>query len=109
MSTQQKALYLVEPQENYEVRSREIQEPGPGELLVEIRAAALNPSDWKLQAYDIFTKDCPIITGTDSAGIVKKVGQGVANVAVGDKVCVLPSPLRVKHPNAAVKSTSRTD
>jgi hypothetical protein len=102
MSTQQKALYLVEPQGDFEVRSRDIQEPGPGEVLVEIHATALNPVDWKIQAYNLFIKDYPTILGTDSAGIVKKVGEGVTNVAVGDKVCVRPSTLHLKHPNATV-------
>ncbi|EKM58607.1 uncharacterized protein PHACADRAFT_253069 [Phanerochaete carnosa HHB-10118-sp] len=43
MSTQ-KALYLLEPKGQYAVQERDIQEPGPGEVLVEIHATALNPS-----------------------------------------------------------------
>ncbi|EKM58616.1 uncharacterized protein PHACADRAFT_253081 [Phanerochaete carnosa HHB-10118-sp] len=85
MSTQ-KALYLLEPKGKFAVQERDIQEPGPGEVLVEIHATALNPVDWKIQAFDFAIKDYPAIVGTDSAGIVKKVGAGVTNVAVGDKV-----------------------
>ena len=88
MSAQQKALYIVEPKGKLEIRTREIQEPGPGEVLVEIHATALNPVDWKVHAYDYFVKEYPGIVGTDSAGIVKKVGEGVTNVAVGDRVYV---------------------
>jgi len=85
MSTQ-KALYLLEPKGKFAVQERDIQEPGPGEVLVEIHATALNPVDWKIQAFDFFIKDYPAVLGTDAAGIVKKVGAGVTNVAVGDKV-----------------------
>ena len=64
--------------------------PGPTDLLVKIMAVGLNPVDWKIQQYDFFIKEYPTILGTDSAGIVKKVGAGVTNVAVGDRVCVCP-------------------
>lgn len=83
-----KALYLLEPKGQFAVQERDIQEPGPGEVLVEIHATALNPVDWKIQANDFAIKEYPAILGTDSAGIIKKVGAGVINVAVGDKVYV---------------------
>lgn len=93
MSTQ-KALYLVEAKGALAVRERDIPTPGPGEILVEIHATALNPVDWKIQAFDFFIKEYPAILGTDAAGIVKAVGEGVTNLAVGDKVyvfrCCLP-------------------
>ena len=87
MSTQ-KALYLVEAKGALAVRERDIPTPGPGEILVEIHATALNPVDWKIQAFDFFIKEYPTILGTDAAGIVKAVGEGVTNLAVGDKVYV---------------------
>ncbi|GJE89860.1 zinc-binding alcohol dehydrogenase family protein [Phanerochaete sordida] len=82
----QKALYLPEPKVPVVIQEREINEPGPGEVLIEIHAAALNPSDWKIQALGILVTKFPIVLGIDSAGIVKKVGAGVTNVAVGDRV-----------------------
>lgn len=88
MLSEQKALFLVEQGGSFEVRTRDIQEPGPGEVLVEIHATALNPVDWKIQAYDFFLKDYPAIVGTDAAGMVKKFGEGVSNVVVGDRVYV---------------------
>ena len=87
MSTQ-KALYLLEPKGKFAVKERDIQEPGSGEVLVEVQAAGLNPIEWKIQAFDIVVQEYPAILGFDSAGIVKKVGAGVANVAVGDRVYV---------------------
>ena len=93
MSTQ-KALYLVEAKGALAVRERDIPTPGPGEILVEIHATALNPVDWKIQAFDFFIKEYPAILGTDAAGIVKAVGEGVTNLAVGDKVYVFRCCLR---------------
>ncbi|KAI0692524.1 GroES-like protein [Cytidiella melzeri] len=85
MSTQ-KALLLLEKQGSYAVRDIEVYKPGPGELLVEIKATALNPVDWKIQSSGYFLTDYPAILGTDAAGVVKEVGEGVTGFAVGDKV-----------------------
>ena len=84
----QKALYLVEAKGALEVRERDIPAPGPGEILVEVYATGLNPVDWKIQTLGIFLKKFPAILGTDAAGIVKAVGEGVTTLAVGDKVFV---------------------
>lgn len=87
MSTQ-KALFVVEPKSEYAVKDAPILEPGPGEVSVEIRATALNPVDWKIQAFNFFITEYPAILGTDAAGVIHKVGEGVTNVKVGDKVYV---------------------
>lgn len=88
MTTQQKALYLQSRLGSFTVGIAEIPTPEAGELLVEIRATALNPVDWKIQDHDIVNliKDYPAILGSDSAGVVKAIGEGVTNFAVGDRV-----------------------
>lgn len=86
MVAQQKSLLLLEKQGAFAVRPTDIPKPGPGELLVEIHATALNPVDWKIQVYGIFLENFPAVLGTDSSGIVKEVGEGVTEFAVGDKV-----------------------
>ena len=87
--TTQKALLLLQRKGDCAVRDVEIPKPGPGELLVEIHATGLNPVDWKIQAYwDAVFQTYPAVLGTDSAGIVKGIGEGVTSFAVGDKVCV---------------------
>jgi NADPH:quinone reductase-like Zn-dependent oxidoreductase len=63
--------------------------PGPGEVLVRVVAAGVNPIDWKvragyLQAY--MPVELPHILGYDLAGTVAAVGAGVAGVAPGDEV-----------------------
>ena len=90
MPAQQKALFLVAPHGEYEVRSRDVTEPGPGEVLVEVHATALNPVDWKIREWNLFNLEYPLVLGHDAAGIVRKVGEGVTNVSVGDKVYAHP-------------------
>ena len=59
---------------------------GSGEILVKIHATALNPVDWKIQVYNFFIEQYPAILGTDSAGTVEELGEGVTGFAKGDKV-----------------------
>ncbi|EGO00265.1 hypothetical protein SERLA73DRAFT_107303 [Serpula lacrymans var. lacrymans S7.3] len=83
----QRALWLPEEKGKYTLVMKEIQEPGPGEVLVKILATTLNPLDWKIQAYGFFmVKNYPSIQGHEAAGVIAKLGEGVTNVAKGDKV-----------------------
>lgn len=84
----QKALFLVDPAGTLAVREYPVPTPGPGEILVEIHAAALNPVDWKMEE-DKLVKEYPAVIGIDAAGIVHALGEGVTGLVVGDKVCVL--------------------
>ena len=59
-------------------------EPGHGEVLVEIEAAAVNPVDAKLRAGS--DPGAPKTTGSDLAGVVVEVGEGVAGFEPGDRV-----------------------
>ncbi|KAK7049295.1 hypothetical protein VNI00_005896 [Paramarasmius palmivorus] len=84
--TQQKALLLEKKQGPWVVGTREIETPLPGELLVKVQAAALNPIDWKIQAYGLYIEDFPAVLGTDIAGDVEVVGEGVEGFKKGDRV-----------------------
>jgi NADPH:quinone reductase-like Zn-dependent oxidoreductase len=62
---------------------------GPGQVRIAVRAASVNPIDWK--AYSGAMSGGEPMAGTgylgsDAAGVVDKVGQGVTGVAVGDEV-----------------------
>ncbi|KAI0091060.1 GroES-like protein [Irpex rosettiformis] len=81
-----KALFLLEKQGSLAIRDVSTPKPGPGELLVEVKATGLNPIDWKIQAYGLFFTEYPATLGIDSAGIVKEVGEGVTRFVVGDQV-----------------------
>ncbi len=64
-------------------------QPGPGEVLVAIRAAAVNPVDWKIRAGHLkayMPLELPVVLGREGAGVVEAVGDGVTNFAVGDEV-----------------------
>ncbi|MDQ3671903.1 MAG: zinc-binding dehydrogenase [Actinomycetota bacterium] len=64
-------------------------EPGPGEVLVELRAAGLNHLDvWIRKGLPSVPK--PRILGADGAGTVAALGRGVAGFDVGDRVVVNP-------------------
>jgi NADPH:quinone reductase-like Zn-dependent oxidoreductase len=59
--------------------------PGPGQVRIAVRAAGVNPSDWKKRK-GLMDRDLPQTMGYEAAGIVDEVGDGVADVDVGDRV-----------------------
>ena len=64
-------------------------EPGPGELLVRVRAAGVNPLDYKIRdgvVKVLLSFSFPLILGLDLAGDVEAIGAGVTNLALGDAV-----------------------
>ena len=73
------------------IGNRAIPKPGLGELLAKVKAAGLNPVDWKIQ-HGVFPLvfPLPLILGTDIAGDVQEVGEGIANLSKGDRVYVVP-------------------
>jgi NADPH:quinone reductase-like Zn-dependent oxidoreductase len=63
--------------------------PGPGEVLVRVAAASVNPIDYKRRAgltKDFYPMKFPGLIGVDMAGTVVKIGPGVEDFSVGDKV-----------------------
>ena len=64
-------------------------EPGSGEVLVAIDAAAINPMDWKAAQgafREVMGNDFPLVLGFDGAGRVEALGPGTDRFAVGDLV-----------------------
>ena len=59
---------------------------GKGELLVHVKAAALNPVDWKMAQAGYFIQGYPLVLGCDLAGVVSAVGKDVTDYKVGDEV-----------------------
>jgi len=61
--------------------------PGPGQVLVRIHASGVNPYDTYMRAGNYPVKPpLPYTPGSDAAGTVEAVGEGVARVAKGDRV-----------------------
>ena len=63
--------------------------PGPGQVLVRVKAAGINPGEASIRQ-GVFAERWPSTfpsgQGSDLAGVVEEVGPGVVNVAVGDEV-----------------------
>src|SRR5436309_1087770 len=62
---------------------------GPGQVRVVVKAASVNPIDWKMRS-GMGAQGKPLegtgYLGFDAAGVVDEVGEGVSDVAVGDEV-----------------------
>ncbi|KQV78324.1 NADPH:quinone reductase [Rhizobacter sp. Root1221] len=67
----------------------DVPEPGPGQVRIAVRAAGVNPIDWKLRAgymREMMPIPLPAGSGFDAAGVIDAVGDGVSGVSVGDAV-----------------------
>ena len=67
-------------------------EPGPGQILIDIHAASVNPVDWKIRSgamRQFFDVEFPVVPGRDGAGVVAAAAPDVSDVAVGDPVCFI--------------------
>jgi NADPH:quinone reductase-like Zn-dependent oxidoreductase len=72
-------------------------QPGPGEVLVRVRAAGVNPVDWKVREgryKEAFVYRMPFVPGWDVSGVVESTGPHVALLAEGDEVYGSPSMVR---------------
>jgi NADPH:quinone reductase-like Zn-dependent oxidoreductase len=66
-----------------------VPEPGPGEVLVRLKAAALNGLDiWVRKGWPSLKLQYPHIPGADGAGEVAALGPGVSGWTVGDRVVI---------------------
>ncbi|WP_058043868.1 NADP-dependent oxidoreductase [Streptomyces roseifaciens] len=73
-------LHLVDAEEPH---------AGPGQIRVAVRAAGVNPVDWRIregQFQKVRPIELPAGVGQDAAGVVDEVGEGVDGVKVGDRV-----------------------
>ncbi|MFJ1702655.1 NADP-dependent oxidoreductase [Kitasatospora sp. NPDC088346] len=66
---------------------RPVPVPGPGRLQIAVRAAGVNPVDWKIRR-GLTGKglELPAVLGVEASGVVEAVGEGVTGFAVGDHV-----------------------
>lgn len=72
-----------------ELVERDTPRPGPGQVRLIVRAASVNPVDWKIRAGAMASGDAPdgpTVTGVDVAGVVDEVGAGVTDLAAGAEV-----------------------
>jgi NADPH:quinone reductase-like Zn-dependent oxidoreductase len=86
-----KAILLTGYGDVDKLELRDVPEPrvGPGEIMVRIAAASLNPVDWKTRSGALKTVmpvELPAVLGKDAAGEIVEIGPGVTGFAVGDRV-----------------------
>src|SRR6185295_17810943 len=63
------------------VETRPVPRPGPNEVLIKVRAAGVNPVDWKAAVRRI-----GMVPGTDVSGTIDTLGEGVTGWKVGEPV-----------------------
>jgi S-(hydroxymethyl)glutathione dehydrogenase / alcohol dehydrogenase len=85
------AAILWEQGQPLSVESAELDGPGPGEVLVELKAAGVCHSDLHPARGDWPAKT-PLVLGHEGAGIVREVGPSVTQVKAGDHVVLCWAP-----------------
>ncbi|MFG1609617.1 NADP-dependent oxidoreductase [Actinoplanes sp. NPDC049265] len=67
-----------------------VPEPGPGQILIKVKAAGVNPVDWKKRTgyrpAGAAASELPAVFGGEAAGVVERAGPGVTGFAPGDEV-----------------------
>ena len=85
-----KAIIINEYGDNHVVQLVDAARPEPkaGQLLVRVHAAGVNPLDWKIRdgAGQRMGMTLPIGLGSEIAGTVEQLGEGVSDLKVGDAV-----------------------
>ncbi|KAF7366140.1 GroES-like protein [Mycena venus] len=110
MATQQ-ALIIPSPKAPFTlVSDQPIPVPGPGEVRLKVLSVGLNPMDWGRREYNMLMGAYPSVIGSDIAGVVEEVGEGVQEFAEGDEVfvgsmeggfqqyCVVPAATVIRKP-----------
>jgi NADPH:quinone reductase-like Zn-dependent oxidoreductase len=71
--------------------------PAPGEVLIRVHAAGVNPADWKVREghfRQLVQHKFPLILGWDLSGVIEEVGPGVSKFKKGDEVFSKPDGSR---------------
>lgn len=83
------AAWIEAPFADLVVRASPVPTPGPGQVVVQVRAVAVNPLDAIVQSNGRLMYrwlDYPAVLGEDVAGVVVAVGEGAHRFAVGDRL-----------------------
>jgi L-gulonate 5-dehydrogenase len=103
-----KAVALLEPQ-RFEIQERPVPTPGPGEVLIKVRAVGICGSDLHAYRGNQPFVTYPRVLGHEVAGQVADLGPGVDTLSAGDRVCVdlvincgHCYPCRIGRPNCCV-------
>ena len=109
------------PPDVLKVADTGLPEAGPGDVLVRVHAAALNPADWHILRGDPLvarlmgvglTRPKARLAGIDAAGVVEAAGGDVRGLRNGDEVlgfCRAPSRVRVRRGGHGGAQTGQPD
>ncbi|MFD0856629.1 alcohol dehydrogenase catalytic domain-containing protein, partial [Actinomadura adrarensis] len=105
-------VYDAYATDNSRLKVAEVPDPkvGPSEVCIEVRAAGVNPVDWKLMTGGLdamMDASFPVIPGWDVAGVVKAVGPDTPEFSPGDEVMAYAPSSRTWPTAARSRSTSR--
>ncbi len=84
-----KAAYINSYGSKAQIGERAMPDLPPGHVLIKMKAASVNPIDWKIAKGDLkalLKFPFPIMLGSDGAGIIEQLGDGVSDFKVGDEV-----------------------
>jgi NADPH:quinone reductase-like Zn-dependent oxidoreductase len=90
-------IYEYGGRETLRYEDASIPEPKAGELLVRVKAAAVNPVDvWVREGRlkELLKHELPLVLGWDASGVIEAVGEGVSKFDVGDAVFARPVTAR---------------
>ena len=87
-----KAAVLYEPKTPLKIEELDLNEPGPGEVLVKLMASGVCHSDWHIVKGDWTYHVLPTVLGHEGAGVVESVGHNVSGVKPGDHVILSWKP-----------------
>jgi zinc-binding alcohol dehydrogenase/oxidoreductase len=85
-----KALVLKDIKQPYELEDRDDLTPEPGEVVVLLKAAAFNRRDYWITQGMYPGLKLPVVPGSDGAGVVTTIGDGVDNDLIGREVIINP-------------------
>ncbi len=92
MSKMMKAVRQMEAGGKLFIESIPVPEPGPGEVLVKMTAAPINPSDLANLSGDYLTSSWPFTPGLEGSGTIVKAGSGLMpRLRLGKRVACSPS------------------
>jgi NADPH:quinone reductase len=77
-----------------ELSQRTVRSPGVGEVRINVKTAAVNPTDIGLRERGIPDQIWTVVPGMDAAGIIESVGPGVSRLQAGQKVMAAVMPRR---------------
>ena len=96
--------------ENFAIRDVPAPEAGLGQVRVRVRAIGVNPLEVKIRngwLRDLIPTTFPAILGTEVAGTIDQVGDGVDGLAVGDRVLGFVADAYAEHAVARANAVAR--